>query len=493
MNARGDAGIGVKEKGKRKFGYYETVSSVSMLFPLQWKYGERVKVSYYHTPKLHGMWKTVLPERVNELVGVQHSKFYLFDNDILISGANLSEQYFTNRQDRYIWIRQNPAVAQFYHSFLKTVSRFSFSLHPESGILAFPEDMPDPSKNPSLFNQTAKNAFSDLLASHLPPHPHLPAPHHFKESSTWVFPTIQLGHAGVRHDEALTLKFLSHVPSSLKQPQNQLTSNKRPIGTIVLQNGEAETAMPFASPLPAPYATHLTSPYFNITDSYNQAILSTKKPLSVIVASPKANGFHGASGLSSYIPWAYDSLLKDWITSLDVDRQVEVREWAKEGWTFHAKGIWIDSSPIHPLNSDSSSSIDGPSSSQISSLSLESLKVSNQETNSDPFKRPSSSSSSPNPAQIPQTSSISEQTISSPRFAITMVGSSNFGTRSTERDLESQLAIFTIDESLSDRLKQEREWIWGQGEAVSNETFNLRSHNHSPLLRILMPFATKYM
>ena len=30
-------------------------------------------------------------------VGLQHCKLYVFDNSVLISGANLSQDYFTNR------------------------------------------------------------------------------------------------------------------------------------------------------------------------------------------------------------------------------------------------------------------------------------------------------------------------------------------------------------------------------------------------------------
>ncbi|KAI9577380.1 hypothetical protein GQX74_013623 [Glossina fuscipes] len=48
--------------------------------------------------------KRWIPPRWNELLGLQHMKIYLFDDAVLISGANLSNDYFTNRQDRYILI-----------------------------------------------------------------------------------------------------------------------------------------------------------------------------------------------------------------------------------------------------------------------------------------------------------------------------------------------------------------------------------------------------
>ena len=42
----------------------------------------------------------MLPPRVKEVVGVNHLKVYLFDENVILSGANLSNTYFTNRQDR---------------------------------------------------------------------------------------------------------------------------------------------------------------------------------------------------------------------------------------------------------------------------------------------------------------------------------------------------------------------------------------------------------
>lgn len=40
----------------------------------------------------------MLPPRVNEVIGVSHVKAYIFDDDVIISGANLSSDYFTVRQ-----------------------------------------------------------------------------------------------------------------------------------------------------------------------------------------------------------------------------------------------------------------------------------------------------------------------------------------------------------------------------------------------------------
>ena len=62
---------------------------------------DRVEIRMYHTPNLTGLRKKYVPKRINEGWGLQHMKLYGVDDEIILSGANLSSDYFTNRQDRY--------------------------------------------------------------------------------------------------------------------------------------------------------------------------------------------------------------------------------------------------------------------------------------------------------------------------------------------------------------------------------------------------------
>jgi len=62
-------------------------NSRKMLEPLlKGKCGDRCKVFLYHTPKLRGMIKAAIPDRFNELIGLQHMKLYMIDDDLIISG-----------------------------------------------------------------------------------------------------------------------------------------------------------------------------------------------------------------------------------------------------------------------------------------------------------------------------------------------------------------------------------------------------------------------
>lgn len=74
---------------------------------------EQCSVSLYQTPRLQGSWSKALPSRYNELVGLQHMKLYIADDSVLLSGANCSNDYFQQRQDRYVEI-QDADLADFY-------------------------------------------------------------------------------------------------------------------------------------------------------------------------------------------------------------------------------------------------------------------------------------------------------------------------------------------------------------------------------------------
>ena len=75
-------------------------SSVTLLSGLQEdpQTAARCRLAFYQTPQLRGWLGRLLPRKWNELLGLQHCKVYVFDDSLIISGANLSRDYFTNRQ-----------------------------------------------------------------------------------------------------------------------------------------------------------------------------------------------------------------------------------------------------------------------------------------------------------------------------------------------------------------------------------------------------------
>lgn len=61
-------------------------NSRSMVQELVHSYGEDFKLHLYHTPNLRGLLRRIGPERFNEVMGLQHMKIYIFDDDFILSG-----------------------------------------------------------------------------------------------------------------------------------------------------------------------------------------------------------------------------------------------------------------------------------------------------------------------------------------------------------------------------------------------------------------------
>ncbi|CAK9802027.1 CDP-diacylglycerol--glycerol-3-phosphate 3-phosphatidyltransferase, mitochondrial [Anthophora plagiata] len=169
------------------------LNSRKMLKPLlNGKYGHCCQVFLYHTPKLHGLLKTIIPDRFNELVGLQHMKLYMIDDDIIISGANLSNDYFTNRQDRYFVIEESKELCNFYDELVKRVGEFSFVLQPDGTTTLNSTMKVHPLKNPTKFIEEAACSVKTLFQKELKERSDLEKLGKNLDADTWIFPLIQM-------------------------------------------------------------------------------------------------------------------------------------------------------------------------------------------------------------------------------------------------------------------------------------------------------------
>ena len=56
---------------------------------------------------------------LGEIKGVHHQKMAIFDDKIIIGGANLSKNYFLNRRDRYLLLKEFPELSDYYYDYLQ--------------------------------------------------------------------------------------------------------------------------------------------------------------------------------------------------------------------------------------------------------------------------------------------------------------------------------------------------------------------------------------
>jgi CDP-diacylglycerol--glycerol-3-phosphate 3-phosphatidyltransferase len=296
-------------------------SSASLLTPLISEFGpERVEVRMYHTPNLTGLRKKYIPKRINEGWGLQHMKLYGVDDEIIMSGANLSSDYFSNRQDRY-HLFHSKELTDYFAKIHSGVASLSFDLQPSDAPGAGGYTMSWPSTNPAPSPLDSPSKYRDAASKHLS---HLLTPSNSPkavtggQSTTTIYPILSL---------------VPLLP----------TSTELPALTTILQS--------LARPPFHNSTWTFTAGYFNMTPSFRRLLLSTR-PASgtVLTAHPHANGFYGSKGVSGMLPAAYTHLAKMFLKKVKTDGlsdSIVLREWKKGmvgeegGWTYHAKGLWV--------------------------------------------------------------------------------------------------------------------------------------------------------
>ncbi|MCJ1405454.1 CDP-diacylglycerol--glycerol-3-phosphate 3-phosphatidyltransferase [Xylographa trunciseda] len=381
-------------------------SCASLLSPLAMDFPGQVEIRMYHTPNLTGFRKRFIPKRINEGWGLQHMKLYGIDDEVILSGANLSSDYFTNRQDRY-HLFSSKRVADYFAQIHHTMCRVSFLLEPSnlSGTysLVWPKEnaAPSPLEDPKSYVTSTTELFEPLIAASAPSQ--APSSTQNTAFNTTIYPLLTL-------------------PRSL--------NNELPALQSLL-----------ATPLPHGSSYLFTAGYFNPHHEVTTSLLAAsgrpntssddEVPVSttVLTASPWANGFYGSKGVSGMLPPAYTLLSRRFLHAAIrvAPGAVTLREWRRGtvglagGWTYHAKGLWLtlpsSSSPPNQKTDDSA----------IATLSL----------------------------------------CSGP--AVTIIGSSNYTVRSYSLDVEVGAIVVTTDPGLQARLRKEEENLLRYSKIVTEE------------------------
>lgn len=226
-----------------------------------------------------------------------------------MSGANLSDHYFTHRQDRYICIYNCKDLCNYFDELIKVVSNFSLQLtldgHLETSANWPYHPLDQATRN--LFINEANKSIRALQEKY--------SNFNLTNSSkkTFVIPLLQMRTFNVNDDEKVISQLLMNVPSN---------------STVKLASG-----------------------YFNLTANYIKLFLNlSSKTCDILMASETANGFYNGKGLSKYIPSFYTEVAKLFLRQ-NQRNQTHVQLWsyARKNWTFHAKGLWIWFNPNYVL------------------------------------------------------------------------------------------------------------------------------------------------
>lgn len=299
--------------------------SASLLASLVQKYGDRVDVRCYRAPQYYRWYNKLLPSRINEGVGVQHMKIYGFDDEVILSGANLSKDYFTNRQDRYYIFKDNKFFNEYYFNMHQLVSKLSHKVEYRNNQARFELVWPssnvscDPESDYSRFLKESRVAIKKFMQSSVN---NAPQKESLEEYPTYVYPLTQFTpFFKGKKDVSTEKRSLLNLFNDLKHSQLNFDWN-------------------------------FTTGYFNIEDDLRDSLISVSKREQVngniITASAKANGFYLSKGISGMLPSAYHYLQYRFLKLVESRKSnISIYEWQRgevnkpNGWSYHAKGIWI--------------------------------------------------------------------------------------------------------------------------------------------------------
>jgi CDP-diacylglycerol--glycerol-3-phosphate 3-phosphatidyltransferase len=234
--------------------------------------------------------------------------------------ANLSSDYFSNRQDRY-HLFSSPEVTNYFWNIHDGATSFSFLVEPSnseaSGFkLVWPESntAPSPLEDPSGFVKSTSKTLQRL---------------------------IQKGDGSRKGEVQDTRVYMLGQMSQIMKPDH---STELPVLTHILKT--------LSAPEYRDASWTFTAGYFNPAPSLAKLLLNTacKQKNTVITAAPEANGFYGSKGVSGMLPPAYTLLARQFLKTVHRKGRAEeitLKEWRKgtvgdpEAWTYHAKGLWV--------------------------------------------------------------------------------------------------------------------------------------------------------
>lgn len=410
-------------------------SCASLLASLLADFPDRVDIRMYHTPNLTGLRKRFIPKRINEGWGLQHIKLYGIDDAVILSGANLSSDYFTNRQDRY-HVFSSRRVTDYFSRIHHAVCSVAF-------LLQIDQSTPSPSH--TLIWPQSNPAPSPLAD-----------PQGFISAATSLLLPLSTASA--------TPAFSSTLPVTREvNPQ----ASKTILYPLLSQPPKINTELPCLQALlssPHLKSYTFTAGYFNPHPLITSTLLSISSSSSqhsspakgtILTASPHANGFYGSPGVSGLLPAAYTHLsLRFLQAARRKAADIRLREWKrgvvgeKEGWTYHAKGVWAT---FPPAAASSSSSPSPPTPSNDGT----------QTENKDEVKAAAGPSA-------------------------TIIGSSNYTKRSYGLDLEVGALVVTDDEALMRKWKREEEGLRAWTREVGEEELRGKERRAGWRVRVAM-------
>jgi CDP-diacylglycerol--glycerol-3-phosphate 3-phosphatidyltransferase len=320
----------------------------------------------------------LLPNPINEIAGVFHLKAYIVDDEVILSGANLSQEYFTDRTDRYMSIQHGGGgLVDCYADLISVLCQHG-------------TEYTNPSDDDDNLEERIKPKLS-LLES-------------IEQVLTQDAESAAAENIDMDEDESS--KTVAYAVPTFQAPAHfglhpRLRSDVETVQDVLLAataGGATNSTSSGTDNNKANSATvRLATAYLNPTDGILTACRNAAA-VHLLTAGRVSHGFkpknHQAGNKGKdWIPAVFFTLALTASEKLDSTKSY-LWYYQRPNWTFHAKGIWLSVSSADNENDDDENNTDGP-----------------------------------------------RLSVNTPLYMVTH-GSGNFGARSEHRDMESNLLLF---------------------------------------------------
>jgi len=250
-------------------------------------------------PTLPPLKQLILPSPLNEAAAVFHMKVYIVDDELILSGANLSGEYFRDRQDRYFHLVQGGGgLVDWYAQLIEILCAHSNHFEELSTL--------------EEATRSSTDEEQKALLERLNDHMSTPAPLEWDEKRenevlAWAVPTLQIPKVSLpfANDWTVTEQILECAASE--------------------HDSSVRLASAYLNPTPSMLKSLGNIPHFDL-----------------LTAGPKSHGFAPKPGVKrkgDFVPHIFMEIARELRQKLSSGGRLHWYE--RDGWTFHAKGLWV--------------------------------------------------------------------------------------------------------------------------------------------------------
>ena len=304
-----------------------------------------VKICLFNHPDIP-IYYSVLPKILSEIKGVLHSKVLIFDNNVILTGANMSDSYFTNRLDRYWIFQQHEPFSDYCDDYVNSLSQ-------NSSIVGFDEKINEKIVNKEeLLHSLKMHKYEHRVKIQL--EENLDLEEYFgnlkKYNNCYINRLSEEKILSIAINAKKIIE-IEHENENLKKIENtndnfqqKINSNDNEsksnevyvfpslqFSSIKLNNDEELLYKLIDQANKEETKIKMVTGYFNPNRELSSK-LKLIKDLEILSSSPESNSFYKAGGIKSFIPFFYRKQLRKFDSS---------KEYNKSDWTFHCKGIFF--------------------------------------------------------------------------------------------------------------------------------------------------------